>query len=131
MSDGKYYVTTPIYYVNFKPHIGALSNGELLMFVSHTHPEEAATGGTLSAHPVLYRSSDGGRTWSDGRHIPEMIGAHEPAVTIIDGVVFVTSVFLEVPYRDPYGGRGHVYCVIYRLSDDAFPLGLHQGSVSG
>ena len=22
MSDGKFYITTPIYYVNFKPHIG-------------------------------------------------------------------------------------------------------------
>jgi hypothetical protein len=102
---------------NFKPYIGQLPSGDILMFLTHTHPEEPITGGKLATHPVMYRSADGGRTWGDGRHIPEMIGAHEPAVTVIEGVVFVTTHFYRRPSHDPYAGRDYTYCVIYRSED--------------
>lgn len=90
-----------------------LPDSEILMFLSHTHPEEAVTGGSLAVHPVTYRSADGGRSWTDGRHVPEMIGAHEPAITVIDDVVFVTTHFYPPPSNAPYAGRDHAYCIIY------------------
>lgn len=102
---------------NFKPHVGVLSDGEILMFVSHNHAEEDITGGTLAVHPVIYRSSDGGKTWSKGRHIPEMIGGHEPAVSVIDDVLFVTTHFYKKPDNDPHTGKDYTYCVIYRSED--------------
>lgn len=102
---------------NFKPYIAELPDGEILMSLSHTHAEEAVTGGTLTVHPVTYRSPDGGRTWGDGRHVPEMVGAHEPAVTVIDGVVFVTTHFGKPPRNDPIAGRDYLYNVIYRSED--------------
>ena len=102
---------------NFKPHIGQLPDGELLMFVTHTHAEERVTGGTLSVHAVQYRSADGGRSWGEGRHVLEMIGAHEPAVTVIGGIVFVTTHFYRSPGNDPHTRRDHAFCVVYRSED--------------
>ena len=102
---------------NFKPYIAELPDGEILMSLSHTHDEEAVTGGTLTVHPVTYRSADGGRTWGGGRHVPEMVGGHEPAVTVIDGVVFVTAHFGKPPRNDPIAGHDHFYNVIYRSED--------------
>lgn len=112
---------------DFKPYIGLLPTGELLMFVTHTHAEEPVTGGRLGMHTVLYRSTDGGRSWGQGRHVREMIGAHEPAVTVIDGIVFVTTHFYRRPGNDPHAGREYPYCILYRSDDygltfDAFEI---------
>jgi hypothetical protein len=102
---------------NFKPSIAAFDDGELLLYCSHHHTEDPATDGKLTIHPVLFRSTDGGRTWSRGRHIPELVGAHEPYVTIIDGVVFVTTHFYPRPKHDAFAGADHAYCGIFRSLD--------------
>ena len=110
---------------DFKPHIGLLPNGELVMFVAHTHSEElftsqnvTAPGRSLTSHVVLYRSTDGGKSWGRGRHVRELMGGHEPSVSVIDGVLFVNiSIHGSGHYPDPYASRDHVYPVIARSDD--------------
>lgn len=107
---------------NFKPHVGVLANGEIVMFVAHGHAEEKITSHNavqseraLSSHVVMYRSSDDGKTWSVGRHIRELLSGHEPSVSI-----FGNTLFVKVQshgggwYPDPYAERDHVYAVLAR-----------------
>ncbi len=110
---------------DFKPHIGLLPDGELLMFVAHAHAEEKVTTHSateapraLTSHVVLYRSKDGGITWGQGRHVRELMSGHEPSVSVIDGVVFViVHLHGSGHFPDPYAERDHSYWVIARSTD--------------
>ena len=110
---------------NFKPHIGLLPNGEIVMFVAHGHAEERITVGNarnspraLGSHVVMYRSSDGGASWGWGHHVREMIGGHEPSVSVIDGILFVLCHFQgSGGYPDPYAERDYSYSVLFRSDD--------------
>ncbi len=110
----------------FKPHIGRLADGQMVMFADHTHPEEIYTSQnvdrpsrSLTTHAVLYRSNDEGLHWERGRHVPEMIGGHEPSVTIVDDVLFViTTVHGSGWFPSPYAERDHPYVIIHRSEDD-------------
>jgi hypothetical protein len=109
----------------FKPHIGRLADGEMVMFADHTHPEEIYTSHdvelpsrSLTTHAVIYRSEDEGLKWGRGRHVREMIGGHEPSVTVVDDVLFViTSVHGSGWFPSPYAERDHSYVVIHRSVD--------------
>ncbi|MEZ5278400.1 MAG: sialidase family protein [Opitutaceae bacterium] len=110
---------------NFKPHIGRLPNGEIVMFVAHSHSEEVHTSRnvepparSLSSHVVLYRSTDDGKTWGRGRHVRELMGGHEPSVSVIGGVLFVLiTVHGSGWFPDPYAARDHAYVVVARSED--------------
>jgi hypothetical protein len=110
---------------NFKPHIGILANGEIVMFVAHSHGEEKITCHTamnsergLSSHVVIYRSSDGGKTWSTGRHVPELISGHEPSVSVFGDLLFAkVQIHGSGGYPDPYAERNHVYAILARSED--------------
>lgn len=109
----------------FKPHIGRLDDGQLVMFADHTHPEEIYTSQnvdepsrSLTTHAVMYRSDDDGLTWNRGRHVKELLGGHEPSVSIIDGVLFVqTTIHGSGWFPSPYAERDHSYVVIARSED--------------
>jgi len=110
---------------NFKPHIGKLPNGDIIMFVAHTHAEECITTHTaknspraLASHVVMYRSTDNGKTWGWGHHVREMVGAHEPSVSIIDGTIFVFTHFQgDGGYPDSFAERLYPYSMIFRSTD--------------
>jgi hypothetical protein len=110
---------------NFKPHIGMLASGDIVMFVAHAHAEETITTHTavnaprgLSTHVVVYRSADGGKTWSHGRHVPELISGHEPSVTAIGDLLFVkVQTHGTGHFPDPYAERDHTYAVLARSED--------------
>lgn len=110
---------------NFKPHVGLLANGEIVMFLAHAHPEEKVTSHTaanadraLSSHVVMYRSSDNGNTWSQGRHVRELLSGHEPSVSIVGETLFVkVQCHGSGGYPDPYAERDHVYAVLGRSVD--------------
>jgi hypothetical protein len=110
---------------DFKPHIGRLPDGVLVMFVAHTHSEEIFTSHnvefpsrSLTSHVVLYKSTDDGKTWGRGRHIRELLGGHEPSVSVIDGVLFVkTTIHGSGFFPDPHAERDHTYVVIARSED--------------
>jgi hypothetical protein len=111
---------------NFKPHIGLLENGDIIMFTAHAHAEETVTAHnvpagarSLTTHVVMYKSPDGGITWSGGRHIPELMCGHEPSVSVIDGIVFVTvSIHGSGYFPDPHAKRDHTYSLIARSTDN-------------
>lgn len=110
---------------NFKPHIGRLADGRLVMFADHTHAEEIHTSQnvehpsrSLTTHAVIYHSEDEGLHWSRGRHVREMIGGHEPSVTVVEDVLFViTSVHGSGWFPSPYAERDHTYVVVSRSMD--------------
>lgn len=126
---------------NFKPHIGLLPDGDLVMFVAHTHSEEVFTSQnvelparSLASHVVLYRSADGGKTWGRGRHVPELVGGHEPSVSVVDGILLVkTMVHGDGWYPDPYARRDHSYAVIARSEDggETFETALIDRAFTG
>ena len=109
----------------FKPHIGRLADGSTVMFAVHTHPEEIYPSQnvdrpfrSLTTHPVMYRSDDERLNWGRGRHVKEMIGGHEPSVTVVDDVLFVvTSIHGSGWFPSPYAERDHAYVVIHRSED--------------
>lgn len=126
---------------DFKPHIGRLPNGEMVLFVAHTHSEEVFTSQnvdpparSLTSHVVLYRSKDDGRTWERGRHVKELMGGHEPSVSIIDGVLFVLiTIHGSGWFPDPYAERDHPYIVLARSEDggDSFKTTILDQGITG
>ncbi|MCK5758924.1 MAG: exo-alpha-sialidase [Clostridiales bacterium] len=110
---------------NFKPHIGKLPNGDVIMFVAHAHAEERITTHTaknspraITSHVVMYRSSDNGKTWGWGHHVREMIGGHEPSVSIIDGTIFVLAHYQgDGGFPDSFAERLYPYSMLFRSID--------------
>lgn len=110
---------------NFKPYIGKLPNGDIIMFVAHAHAEERITTHTaknspraMTSHVVMYRSTDNGETWGWGRHVREMVGGHEPSVSIIDGTIFVLAHFQgDGGFPDSFAERLYPYSMIFRSTD--------------
>lgn len=95
--------------LNYKPSVVKFSDDELRMFTVHWHIEPDAIGGKQTHHSVMFRSMDGGKSWSDGEHLP-FVG-HEPSAMVIDDVLFVhTHVF---HYEKPF----YVSLMIYRSED--------------
>lgn len=111
---------------NFKPHIGRLDNGEIIMFTTHAHAEECITTHTaknspraMTSHVVMYRSADNGKTWGWGRHVREMAGGHEPSVSVIDGNVFVLAHFQgDGGYPDSFAERLYPYSMVFKSTDN-------------
>jgi len=126
---------------NFKPHIGLMPGGAIVMFVAHSHSEEIFTSQnvdhparSLTSHVVMYRSSDGGKTWGRGRHVKELLGGHEPSVSIIDGVLFVQiHIHGSGGFPDPYAERDHSYVLIARSENggESFATTILDRTVTG
>ena len=71
---------------DYKPCIAKLPNGNLLLVAFHAPTE----GGVPKEYSFLYRSSDGGHTWSE-RKVLDILG-REPYLSVIsDGTVFILS----------------------------------------
>ena len=102
---------------NYKPNMGVMPNGDLIMFTVHQHQEDLSLGGSYSMHTVMFRSTDGGMTWSRGMHMRFM--GHEPSVTVIDGIIFVLTHFLsnEEHTYDALSDEDYTYDIIYRSED--------------
>src|SRR5262249_30223497 len=72
---------------DYKPCIARLPDGELLVTAFHQHQEN---GGKVREQNLLFRSRDGGRTWSQ----PERLGllGREPYLSVLgDGTIFLTG----------------------------------------
>lgn len=102
---------------NYKPNIGVLPDGELVMCALHQHFEDPFMGGHYTTHSVMYKSQDGGRTWSKGKHL--RFFGHEPSITIIDGIVFVLTHFLsnENYEWETMADEDYTYDMLYRSTD--------------
>ena len=92
---------------DYKPCLARLPDGELLFVGFHT------TGGVPNEYSFLYRSADGGRTWSK-RHRLDLVG-REPYLSVTrDGTVFISTHVLTSARgaTEDYG-----YSYLYRSTD--------------
>lgn len=95
---------------DYKPCVALLPDGELLLTAFHQHSSE---GGKIREQNLLFRSRDGGRTWSG----PEKLAllGREPYLTVLnDGTVFITGHLLPRDVRNKYG---YTHGYIHRSAD--------------
>ena len=84
---------------DYKPCIARLPSGELLLTAFHQHKKD---GERVLEQSLLFRSSDGGKTWSDPR--PLYLLGREPYLTVLkNGTVFITGHLLANDVRNEWG----------------------------
>ena len=94
---------------DYKPCIARLPDGELLLVAFHA-PRE---GGVPEEYAFLYRSGDGGRSWSRRRRL-EVLG-REPYLSVTsDGTVFLSTHLLP---RARGNREGYTQSFLYRSTD--------------
>lgn len=84
---------------DYKPCIALLPDGELLLTAFHQYQQK---GGKVLEQNLLFRSRDGGKTWSKPEKLP-LLG-REPYLTILkDGTIFLTGHLLAADVRNRHG----------------------------
>jgi len=84
---------------DYKPCIARLPDGELLLTAFHQHKRD---GGKVMEQTLLFRSKDGGKTWSQGQEL-DLLG-REPYLTVLpDGTIFITGHLLAQDVRNTWG----------------------------
>lgn len=84
---------------DYKPCVAQLPGGELLLSCFHQHKRE---GNKVLEQTLLFRSKDGGRTWSGPKKL-DLLG-REPYLTVLrDGTVFLTGHLLKDDVRNEWG----------------------------
>jgi hypothetical protein len=84
---------------DYKPCVAQLSDGELLLTAFHQHERE---GKKVMEQNLLFRSRDGGKTWSKPEQL-ELLG-REPYLTVLpDGTIFITGHLLAGDVRNRFG----------------------------
>jgi len=95
---------------DYKPCIAKLPSGELLLSAFHQHRLD---GGKIREQNLLFRSRDGGRTWSDPQPL-DLLG-REPYLTVLkDGTVFITGHLLPQDVRNRHG---YTHGYLHRSTD--------------
>lgn len=84
---------------DYKPCIARLPNGELLLTAFHQHKRD---GNKVMEQTQLFRSPDGGKTWSQAEKL-DLLG-REPYLTVLkDGTIFITGHLLADDVRNEWG----------------------------
>jgi photosystem II stability/assembly factor-like uncharacterized protein len=84
---------------DYKPCIARMPDGELLVTAFHQHKRE---GNKVMEQTMLFRSPDGGRSWSRPEKL-DLLG-REPYLTVLnDGTVFITGHLLAQDVRNEWG----------------------------
>jgi hypothetical protein len=84
---------------DYKPCLARLPDGELLLSCFHQHQRE---GNKILERALLFRSNDGGRTWT-GHKTLDLLG-REPYLTVLsDGTLFMTGHLLAADVRNRWG----------------------------
>jgi hypothetical protein len=84
---------------DYKPCIARLPDGELLVTAFHQYMKD---GGKVLEQTLLFRSADGGNTWSKPEAL-DLLG-REPYLTVIkDGTIFMTGHLLAQDIRNTFG----------------------------
>jgi hypothetical protein len=95
---------------DYKPSLALLPSGELLlvMFVNRD-----VGGGKVREDASLFRSLDGGKTWSERQLLP--ILGREPYFSVLkDGTLFITAHLLAADVRNT---EGYIHSYVHRSSD--------------
>lgn len=84
---------------DYKPCVARLPDGELLLTAFHQHKRE---GDRVLEQTLLFRSRDGGRTWSPPQPL-DLLG-REPYLSVLaDGTIFLTGHLLANDVRNEWG----------------------------
>lgn len=84
---------------DYKPCIARLPSGELLLTAFHQHKRD---GNKVMEQTLLFRSPDGGRTWTAPQPL-DLLG-REPYLTVLkNGTVFMTGHLLAQDVRNEWG----------------------------
>ena len=84
---------------DYKPSIAKLPSGELLLTAFHQHKRD---GNKVMEQTLLFRSTDGGRTWTEPQPL-DLLG-REPYLTVLkNGTVFITGHLLAQDVRNKWG----------------------------
>lgn len=95
---------------DYKPCIARLPDGELLLTAFHQHKRD---GEKVFERSLLFRSRDGGRTWSEAEELD--LPGREPYLTVLpDGTVFITGHLLAQDVRNAWG---HTTGFLHRSTD--------------
>jgi hypothetical protein len=95
---------------DYKPCVALLPNGELLLTAFHQHKQDA---GQVLEQNLLFRSSDGGKTWSKPEKL-DLLG-REPYLTVLrDGTLFLTGHLLA---NDARNKHSYTHGYLHRSSD--------------
>ncbi len=96
---------------DYKPCIARLPSGELLLVAFHQHQ---LGGKKIREEIKLFRSRDGGCTWSAGRVLKGLLG-REPYLSVLrDGTVLITVHLLPQDIRNKIG---HTHSYVHRSGD--------------
>ena len=90
---------------DYKPSLTMLSDGELVMVALYN---EKLQGGKCREWTPLWRSTDGGRTWSERTIVQDMIG-REQWLTATSGNVLFASSHILIPDINNHDGNIHSY----------------------
>ena len=95
---------------DYKACVALLPSGELLMTMFHQHQKG---GNRLLEQNLLFRSADGGRTWSGPERLA-LLG-REPYLSVMkDGTIFITGHLLARDVRNPHG---YIHGYVHRSVD--------------
>lgn len=84
---------------DYKPCLARLPGGELLLTAFHQYQRE---GGKIMEQNLLFRSRDGGKTWSAAEKL-NLLG-REPYLSVLnDGTIFITGHLLPQDERNRWG----------------------------
>lgn len=84
---------------DYKPCIARMPDGELLLTAFH---QQKRDGNKVMEQTLLFRSRDGGQTWSAAEKL-DLLG-REPYLTVIkDGTIFITGHLLQQDVRNEWG----------------------------
>lgn len=94
-----------------KPSMALLPNGELVMVASFVRK---AADGRRDEWVGMWRSSDGGKTWSELIEAKDLIGRESLLTCISDGTLFSTSTLSDEDSKNP---EGHYHSYVHRSTD--------------
>ena len=98
---------------DYKPCVAVLRNGDLLVSAFRSDP--TVTGENQHEDPVLFRSSDGGRSWSGGEILRNLPG-REPYLSVLrDGTLLMTG---HVHTWELINREGVCHSYVHRSADN-------------
>lgn len=96
---------------DYKPCVAKLPDGELILTAFN---QQARPGRRWQEDTVVFRSTDGGISWSPRSVVPELLGREAYITVLKDGTILVTT---HMNYHEVRNEEGYMYSYLHRSSD--------------
>ena len=100
----------------YKPSLALLPTSELVMVAFHRTIPPGSHGWSWSETSTLWRSRGGGRTWSEGEDLDDVIGREQFLTCTSDGALFMTSTISQADVAHD-GPLDSMYSLVHRSTD--------------